>query len=1089
MASEHFRHGEGSDIAMASEGEATTVADPMDLDFDFDLEGLPWANELNHSLGDIGSELGLSYHEAHGNQQSTFESSTGFPLDLLFLEDEGTLPGSTVSGLSQVTNSLPAIETSRPVMLSAGHMHAGGLHGPDTDDPGAQRLRNQLELLSGGSCGDQLMFKDCEPSKAIALHSMAMEFGLNYGHDANSCTVTISRIQTGIEPPNRHIQQPAQPLDSGFWTSDAHMAAVNGSFVAHVVNVAPADSGPDSSLYDRFIQDPLSQHIDQHFTGFELVETYAPTASPATVRGALSNAIKTSSKATGGPDQLDGTIGLLHSRAVDQTNDYEEIFRQPSRSERIGRSISKHVSTWKTSIAKGGRRGPLTSDGRRDMKALEAAGGACWRCKVLKRKCDPGFTCRCCLQSVTPAQLGEDAPLWPMIGCRRGKLRDSMLEQVLCPKSRGQRRSQESERCGSFRSRRSVDAAGKYLLAAESQRLADMKAVLECASYKISIGDPDMRDSFASFVEAGRYRNQECLHRTHYFQDTTVTYADLIATIAWELASNQSVLPLLEIRSWKAFMSMLETACIYEAEVGQTSLVMISMICLQHCLQALRLNSANLLSANAHEDCVSSQCQVHYIRDLLLSGGTYIDELSAVIFNKDNMRDRRWWLSTFYSLYIQSYVRHALIAIEKQLCFPSADDTPAEDFTSTQYLHLAAVLFTAASAKYDPLLGGRHQYALTDNSVIPETSIPDSHHSSVRAVCEVDQWSEAGIRSSYQFLRRLLQIGSLDFETEQAEHPLICDLQTNTTAPVGSPQGPVNDGLSSPVFRNADASVSSGLESPRELISPFPQPYSIRSSHRTSWNSGYSGPSFASISNPSEESLAKTFITDITSIYEMAIPAVASPSDAQSISDVASFLTPEVVSPTSAASGGFAASTSYSGITSPLVASAPVAPNNGSFLCDCCPKAPRSFNSVDELRQHESEKPHACSQPECKMRFKSPKEADRHINALHLKSDYWTCDAISTPLHAFYSETSAGLTCDICGFCGGGISRKDDEAGMDELLKHLDSMHKFGECNRERKFYRVDNFRQHLKTAHLAKPGKWLKILERNCRTVTTGES
>ena len=69
-----------------------------------------------------------------------------------------------------------------------------------------------------------------------------------------------------------------------------------------------------------------------------------------------------------------------------------------------------------------------------------------------------------------------------------------------------------------------------------------------------------------------------------------------------------------------------------------------------------------------------------------------------------------------------------------------------------------------------------------------------------------------------------------------------------------------------------------------------------------------------------------------------------------------------------------------------------------------------------------------------------------------------------------------------------GGSKGDDEGGNGngvdelELVSHLDSVHKRGECNRERKFYRVDNFRQHLKTAHVAKPGKWLKILERGCK-------
>jgi hypothetical protein len=119
--------------------------------------------------------------------------------------------------------------------------------------------------------------------------------------------------------------------------------------------------------------------------------------------------------------------------------------------------------------------------------------------------------------------------------------------------------------------RRSLDIADRWLLAAESQRLADMKAVFEGSSHKLSIVDTLMADSFVSFIEAGRYRNQNCLHKSRIYHDKTFTYAELIATIAWELAENQAVLGLLEIKSWGGFMEMLETASIYESEVGEVS--------------------------------------------------------------------------------------------------------------------------------------------------------------------------------------------------------------------------------------------------------------------------------------------------------------------------------------------------------------------------------------------------------------------------------------------------------------------------------------------------------------------------------------
>jgi hypothetical protein len=135
--------------------------------------------------------------------------------------------------------------------------------------------------------------------------------------------------------------------------------------------------------------------------------------------------------------------------------------------------------------------------------------------------------------------------------------------------------------------------------------------------------------------------------------------------------------------------------------------------------------------------------------------------------------------------------------------------------------------------------------------------------------------------------------------------------------------------------------------------------------------------------------------------------------------------------------------------------------------------------------QHEAEKPHPCTQ--CKKRFKSPTEAERHLNAIHLNSDFWSCKALEDPLLAYHAQTYQGATWDVCGFCGGEFARKDGGAApdRDELVAHVESVHRIAECDHEKKFYRADNFRQHLKNTHVALPGKWLKALERACRSTT----
>ncbi|KAK3694165.1 hypothetical protein B0T22DRAFT_63249 [Podospora appendiculata] len=1044
--------------------ESMPNPEPDMMDLEFDLDYLSWETELDHSFAHT-TDMHLDFRGAPEQyNRPGHEAAIGYPSDFLFLEDEETFPNFFDGGLTADDTSMNTIRAIGLGLIGheTGPGHEMGstnvrLHEQSADDHDSRRLRSQLSLLSAGSYGDELVFKACERSKAIALHNLAIEYGLGYNHNVTSRTVSISRITTShltdrytntvrppdVTPPEANTARPPSTSRRQLVSAvgDSHLPSFSSSEAEMQV--------PNSSLFEAFI--PLLTDIDGEYTPVD-ARGSAPVTSYAGQR-----------------DERTPTT-LTQPASSDES---QPITR--SRSQRISNSISKHVSTWKTSMSKGGRRGPLTENGRRDMKALEEVNGACWRCKVLRRKCDPGTPCRCCLQSIPTPHVGDDAPLWPLIGCRRGPIRLSMTAQLLCPKSRRTCPEQLHQKsCGG---RRSLDISDRCFLSAESQRLSDMKAVLEGASYKLSIADPNMRDCFASFVEAGRYRNQDSLHKGRNGHDNAVTYAELIATVAWELAENQTSLQLLEIRSWDQFMAMLETACLYEAEVGQTSLVMLSMVCLRHCLGALRLNSANLLSVDAHNNCQAHECQVHYIHDLGLHIKGYIDELSSVIFNKENMRDRRWWLSTFFSLYIQSYIRHALATIEKQLCFPAVDDVPAEDLTSTQYLHLVAMLFTAASAKYDPLLGGRQQYALTDNSVIPEATIPEPHQSSARAACEIDKWPEAGIKNPYQFLRRLFQIGSLDFELEQVDVQMP-DVSTR----LGEPNTPL-----SPPGWNQGIPSSRRLESPR-LNRRF-TPHSP-SAHfkRDSINSHHSLASFASgPSNTSSISLTKSFDTDITSIYESLYESPISAPDQRS-----SFQPTKV----SIREGHYTSFHDRNSVTASqtqrIETGSPAMEDEGArpeasascFVCDCCPKSPRLFHSSEELIKHESEKPYPCSQ--CKKRFKGPKEAERHINAIHLKSDYWSCQALTDTNMAYHSEEYPHVAWDICGFCGGVFLRNaDGSPNTDELASHLELVHKYKDCKQNKKFYRVDNFRQHLKTAHGARLGKWLKVLEKNCRTAT----
>ncbi|EED23768.1 C2H2 finger domain protein, putative [Talaromyces stipitatus ATCC 10500] len=156
----------------------------------------------------------------------------------------------------------------------------------------------------------------------------------------------------------------------------------------------------------------------------------------------------------------------------------------------------------------------------------------------------------------------------------------------------------------------------------------------------------------------------------------------------------------------------------------------------------------------------------------------------------------------------------------------------------------------------------------------------------------------------------------------------------------------------------------------------------------------------------------------------------------------------------------------------------------GLYICDCCPKKPKKFETQEELRTHELEKQYTCQY--CSNRFKNKNEAERHQNSLHLRRHSWSCAALANFQAAFHpstspvTQTSAGPTHDTCGYCGEEFPN-NPEPDWDQRFEHLTTMHKFGECNNVKKFFRADHFRQHLKHSHAGTPGKWTNILENAC--------
>ncbi|KAI1873748.1 uncharacterized protein JN550_003017 [Neoarthrinium moseri] len=161
----------------------------------------------------------------------------------------------------------------------------------------------------------------------------------------------------------------------------------------------------------------------------------------------------------------------------------------------------------------------------------------------------------------------------------------------------------------------------------------------------------------------------------------------------------------------------------------------------------------------------------------------------------------------------------------------------------------------------------------------------------------------------------------------------------------------------------------------------------------------------------------------------------------------------------------------------------------GFYMCECCPKKPKKFETAEELNAHAAEKQYECSF--CGNRFKNKNEAERHQNSLHVRRHSWSCSALHVAGYdkAFHDSSNRPGEADACGYCGeeflrsggAGRARHATEQDWDDRLRHLQEVHKFRECNSSKKFYRADHFRQHLKHSHAGTSGKWTNMLETAC--------
>ncbi|TGO28532.1 hypothetical protein BPAE_0026g00220 [Botrytis paeoniae] len=392
------------------------------------------------------------------------------------------------------------------------------------------------------------------------------------------------------------------------------------------------------------------------------------------------------------------------------------------------------------------RLGPLDSATRAKANAVKAI-GACWRCRFLRKPCDAQTCCSQC--------KGKQGGPWHSIGCKRGDIKNKMLPVSLCPK-RTMQASSPSELSEIYKPWLSANRCRLEI----SERLErDLRPEIMSAS------DPTKIGQFLQNLATGRplaidlQRNRWSL--LERFKETAPAVLgpldDCILTILWGLlhceSAEKAVHPWITLHNGtlEDFMLLLNSAAIYQASFESNQLIAYSLTCLRTCVEALHINTLGGFE-DSHEACELSTCKVDCIRDLELQVEQYLDELSRVIFLKENMRNRFWWLSAFYSLCIQGVIRQALILLSSN---NHNEASIIEKMSSTKYLHIAIRLFSVSSGTHDPLIQDWSSQLAFPSAEVGAPSIED--YQNAQSAINQSQWKIKGIKKSGNYLKKLFE--------------------------------------------------------------------------------------------------------------------------------------------------------------------------------------------------------------------------------------------------------------------------------------------------------------------------------------------
>ncbi|KAH9995010.1 hypothetical protein F4779DRAFT_631719 [Xylariaceae sp. FL0662B] len=933
-----------------------------------------------------------------------------------------------------------------------------GLNGVlDMNDPSVLGIFASLLLFANNPSDHYLSFDDCDSSKQTTIQALAAKLNLQYAYDA-SCRVVRLRKEIEGESFGEHPQQPV------------------GTQMQDIYYDSQIASMPTQQRSRNFSRDMFS---DPH--GSKELISMSHTDPDWLSRG-IPNMRSTVSRI---PEDLEawGEAWAGHGDATPQEGILVEIDTQVMKDERdLGQIATRSVTP------------SALRDSWVGLSRTLKEVGACWRCRILRKKCDPEQPCKAC-----PRPLNWSR--WRNIGCKRGTLLDHVPRISLCPKADVSPESyfNENEDETQILSDILVDDKLGSCLQNASDRLATIlapendtytKVVIEilCSSM---IPLTDTHISFSRSVEGN------------------------LVHIIWGLIDITLSKRILRIESMEHTVDVIKAAVTYETEYGQSYIVPLAIECFRDCIDILRIYDAGLMTSELHDDCKSAKCQVQPFQSLSFNIRSFIEELSKVILRKENRpHDRRWWLSVFYGLWIQSYVRRVIRFVGQPENQPGIL-SPEMQRNCSEYLLLGLELFDAASASFDPLLLA---WSLENEPHDPKLDLRlMKYYRLAQKILLTEQWTMRSITNSIDYLSRLFQdmdtipMTSVSQDINVAPRSASRQLSGGATidtlygVPSMSHTRPSVLRLSTLARPEEGSSNSSRIRygAKRRARSPPGNMSSIRRNGSSSSmldrdirtrsfpipiaRSPMSNYSFAyGTSNSTKWNGSTDSLADMGQLFGSSPPTSRSQFEYSSSSNMN-----KPALHTKSSNESFLELPLARNRRRPIGHSAKTSGFQGQFVCECCPKKPKRFETAEELSAHEAERQYECSF--CANRFKTKNEAERHQNSLHLRRQAWSCAALvnSHYENAFQESINQPGAADTCGYCGAdfprtggdGICRHTNENDRRERLRHLRIIHKYGECNLAKKFYRADHFRQHLKHSHGATSGKWMNLVENVCMT------